>query len=414
MKAKGNRLRDKLKVYSVLMAILLSLLSMAAGEKPADSAAAVDGGPVVLGTANKEIITEDVPTGQFPAPLSDVEENAEAAEEEKSDEREETAEDSVPWDGVFRPDVACNISMQGSKLYRFTVPHRSDLILTASGVPVKITITMLQSGQMRIWESTANTETGTFDINAYLTLEKGEYSVNLELLRENQTGKVSVCFSTQKPTEEEPETDMLIDTLASETGDAEPAISEETYSEPAPDAEVPEQDGDSSGTEGAEEAVPAAETGEPDTNITEKNEIPEDIIPEGKTTDETEMSPEKPEADPQPDPAAEEAPEAEPVPGEELHPDAASDDPDSLEPAESAVKPLTIRVVASCEGAIQPGARIVLTAVVSDPDYQGTIRWQYSADGGMTVCDIKDASGTEYSFILDEVNRTYLWRAYLE
>ena len=77
-------------------------------------------------------------------------------------------------------------------------------------------------------------------------------------------------------------------------------------------------------------------------------------------------------------------------------------------------EPLTIRVLYACEEDYLPGARIVLTAEVSDPAYQGTIRWQYSADGGMTVCDVKDASGTEYSFILDEVNRTYLWRAYLE
>ena len=70
--------------------------------------------------------------------------------------------------------------------------------------------------------------------------------------------------------------------------------------------------------------------------------------------------------------------------------------------------------MASCEEGFQPGARIVLTAVVSDPDYEGTIRWQYSADGGMTVCDVEDADGEEYSFLLDEENITYLWRAYLE
>ena len=51
---------------------------------------------------------------------------------------------------------------------------------------------------------------------------------------------------------------------------------------------------------------------------------------------------------------------------------------------------------------------------MSDPGYQGTIRWQYSPDGGQTVCNVEGAEGAEYSFLLDEVNRSYWWRAYLE
>ena len=51
---------------------------------------------------------------------------------------------------------------------------------------------------------------------------------------------------------------------------------------------------------------------------------------------------------------------------------------------------------------------------MSDDHYQGIILWQYSADGGKTVCDAEGAEGPEYSFILDETNSTWWWRAYLQ
>lgn len=74
----------------------------------------------------------------------------------------------------------------------------------------------------------------------------------------------------------------------------------------------------------------------------------------------------------------------------------------------------TVRILFSCDGPCRPGATVTLTAAVSGPDDGGTIRWQYSTDGGETVHEAEGAEGLVYSFILDEVNCTYWWRAYLE
>ena len=142
----------------------------------------------------------------------------------------------------------------------------------------------------------------------------------------------------------------------------------------------------------------------------EQAEIPtaeEDDRPEDADPDETG------EAVPDPDEAGETG--VDPAAEEDSRPEDAETAEAPAAPEEDAdPQPLTVTVTASCEGPYRPGARITLRARVSDENYQGTIQWQYSADGGLTVCDVEDAEGAEYTFFLDEVNIAYWWRACLK
>ena len=358
MKNKKYRFRKTLKVICILLALLLSLLSAAAGEEVEETVPAEAVEPIA-----DEVIVEEAPAQsetapeeQPPASAPDTEEEPEPAAEEIPAEPDEAPEEAVRWDGELRVDAAREITLQDSKLYRLTLPRRSELILRAAGVPVKITVTPLPDGQKRVWKSAAS-EAGVYVIDELLTLEKGEYSVAIELLLEDRQGLVSVCFSTPEP----------------DAAEADQEADEEAIEEFVEEIIV----------EAVEEPDSAIETDEPETPAAVKEEPQENAVPAAESADATEAAAEEPEAE-QPD------------------------------TAESAAEPLTIRVRYACEEDYQPGARIVLTAEVSDPAYQGTIRWQYTADGGETVCDVADAEGAEYSFILDVDNMSYWWRAYLE
>ncbi len=377
------------KALCVLLAALFCWLGAAAGEggeipaaqagEPMESTAAADGEPGASGPAEEALPgagadwdeAAEMPGDTHEEPSPDAadsgDEAAEPAPEDRPGEQppdpgEEEAglpedmhapgDDEAPvhWDGTLRVDVACEIDLQEGKLYRLTLPQRTDLILEAGGVPVKVTITAQQSGLTRAWVSEAAGDARGFVLREPLTLEKGEYGVAVEPLMETRKGLVSIRFSTPEaaPAEEE-------------TPDADPAVMEETAPEAAP----------------AEEETPDADPA-----------VTEETAPEAA-------------------PAEEETPDTDPAVTEETAPEAAP------APEETAA-PLTVRVIMTCEERCQPGARIVLRAVVSDPDWQGTIRWQYSADGGETICDVEGAEGAEYSFLLDEVNCTYWWRAWLE
>ena len=293
------------------------------------------------------------PEDALPGSATDPEEETEPAEDRVPAENNETPEDEEHLDGLLRTDVPCEIELRGSSLYRLPLQRGSDLILKGSGIPVKITVTSTQNGRESVWESTAGKETGAFIISELLTLERGEYTVAIEPLRENKQGPVSICFAVPVPEEEEPEADGATDAAPEEAQDAGAAAEEEADPGAAPDGEASEGESDGAGEASAGENASAGETAEPD---------------------------------------------------------AAQDTADT---ADSAERP-SVRVTVSCGEGCRPGARVVLTAEVSDPAWQGTIRWQYSADGGATVRDVEDAEGAEYSFILDEVNSAYWWRAYLE
>ncbi len=395
---KKYRFGKALKAFCVLLAVLLGLLGAATGEDMEDPAPVDDpiaGEAIIDETpAEPEPMPEeplpDLPSDSDPAPagetspekaepvaedpLPGLPSDSDPAPEEGPGEEKKDPEEMVRWDGTLAVGTVCEVSLSESRLYRLTLDRRTDLLLEADGAAVKITITALESGLTRAWQSGAAGQNGLFAVREALALEKGAYSVAVESLREDRQGLVSLCFSV--PVTEAPEAEPQPDTASEEA----PAV--ETVpgcaSEEAP-AEV-----------GSLEAeLPAAlafmaESAEADAAA---EEIAEAV-------DVTMESVEASEAG---------------APLEEI-----PEEPGDPDPAASAAEPLTVHVLVSCEEGFRPGARIVLTAVVSDPDYQGTIRWQYSADGGVTICSVEGAEGAEFDFLLDEVNCTYWWRAYLE
>ena len=58
------------------------------------------------------------------------------------------------------------------------------------------------------------------------------------------------------------------------------------------------------------------------------------------------------------------------------------------------------------------GTIVTLTAVLQgcDPE-QVVIRWEYSPDGGETICMVPEATGTVYCYEVNQENKDYLWRA---
>lgn len=312
--------------------------------------------------------SEDDSGKQVPEGRPDAAEEAAPAKENerKPVEYDTTPEESGSRDGIFRVNEICEITLQESRLYSLTLRRRQNLILKISGVPVKITIIPPQNGRKLVFESAADKESGAYAINEPLTLEKGEYSIAVEPLREKRQGTAAVCFAIPETAAETPEAEAVKDGTAEEIPDAEPEESAEPNEPAEPEEDPPDAAPDAAEADGAEdenagEAVPAAENDEQD--------------------------------------AAGDGP---------------GDADEAGEPGETAEKPLTVKVTVSCEEGLQPGARIVLTAELSDPACRGTIRWQYSADGGATVHDVEGAEGAEYSFLLDEVNHAYWWRAYVE
>lgn len=366
------------KALCILMVILIGLLHAAAAEDGADQTAPVTGDPIgTAGTAEVTNVQADDPANeQQTVPMPDVtedpaeelppsehddpeeEQTGEPAEESPAAENAGAAgEMAVQWDGTLRVGIACEVSLRDRKLYCLTLTQMSDLLLEVSGVPVKVTVTALHGAWTRAWQSEAAEEPGLFLIRETMSLKKGEYSVAVEPLQDGRQGSVTLRFSDAVGYDAG---------TPLESGEAQNAAAEstaETQSEIDPHAV----------TETAEAA----------------DEIPEtaDAVPADSVSEEAGEE----------NPAGFMSGEA-----EETFTDSA--------PAE----PLIVRVTVSCGESIQPGATVVLTAVVSDPDYQGTIRWQYSADGGETVCELEGVEGAEYAFTLNEENLTYWWRAYID
>ena len=429
-------MKKTLSAFCILLAVLLGLWSMAAGEDGTGPAGAETGDPAAHETAPAETPAEaeepaeeplpaptapgeetspDVTEEPLPEPAAEDDDAPEtspgdAAEElpdaspEDGEEPEsggeetpegpaETPEDAVRWDGSLRVGSACEISLTKGGLYRLTLDRRTDLVLEARGIAVRITVTALESGLTRAWQSEATEDPRVFAIRESLTLEKGTYSVAVEGFRVDRQGSVSLCFSV--PVAEEPDTEGTEPETDPDTAEEAPEAA------PAPEA-------------GPEETEPptAAEDDGSEPDDSGEPEAPADGT-ESDGADDDEADEAAADNDEGDEAAADddEADEAVAGPSETVD---APQDAGTADEAPEAAEPLTIRLTISCEEGCRPGARIVLTAVVSDPDYRGTVRWQYSADGGTTVCDVADAEGETYSFILDEENIGYWWRAYLE
>lgn len=238
---------------------------------------------------------------------------------------------------------------------QLTLAEKMELALQAGGIPVKITILNVKSGWQRIVQTNATKDIAETENAAVLELPRGEYHVVVEPLKE---GRVWLCFA-EPVTEEAPE----------ETVEA---VEEAAVPEPAP----------------ADETEPA-ETEEPSDAA---------VMAEAAEAQETA--------------AEQESSEAEPAAKATLA--AAKTEAPAAPEDEAPAQPLTVTITVSCEGPYAPGSVVTLRAQVSDDAYQGEIRWQYSADGGLTVCDVENAEGAEYSFRLDEANSTWWWRAYVK
>ena len=403
------------KALCILLALLFCLLSAGAeegsdpvppetadhalNETPADETPAEPDAEQVEEAAPEE--AADEPEEELPDPEPDGDEDPAPAEEAVPGE-DESPEDIVRYDGTLRVGTVCETSLPESKLFRLTLDRRTDLLFEAKGVAVKITITALESGLTRVWTSSATEDPSVFVISEPLTLEKGDYSVAVELRNENRQGGLSLCFSVPAAPAEEPE-EELPQVIATE----EAPVTESAASDEA----IAPTEAQSAEAEPIEPAEPAAETAEAEAAVIETLEA-EEPAEETAEADEPDMDTAE---------AAEPTAEAVDIPEDAASEEAtakfteeAVDTPDAEGSAEAAAEPLTVRVLVTCDEGTRPGARIILTAVVSDPGYQGTIHWQYSPDGGQTVCDVEGAEGAEYSFLLDEVNRSYWWRAYLE
>lgn len=294
--------------------------------------------------------------------------NADESSEKDSGETGEAQETEQSFDGTLTVGENCEIKLERGMLYQLTVGRRSDLTLTVSGLRVSVTVTSLDTGAASAWESASSGIPGQYVIHAPVTLDRGSYQVAVDPIPETAWGDVSLCFA---PREE-----------VSPAEKADPSKPEETASgESGPDPENPEASGDAPAEE--TESDPSSETPSENLEATEASLTEE--APAGETA---EILPEGSEDTAEPEQPAE------------------------AETAES--EPLTVRVTFSCDGELQPGAAVTLTAVVSDASYQGRVRWQYSADGGQTVCDVEGSEGTEYTYLLSEENRNYWWRAILE
>ena len=403
------------KALCILLALLFCLLS-AGAEEGSDPVPPETAAPAVSETPADETPAEpdaepdaeaapgeaaDEPEEELPNPEPDGDEDPAPAEEALPGE-DESPEDTVRYDGTLRVGTVCETSLPESRLFRLTLDRRTDLLFEAKGVAVKITITALESGLTRVWTSSATEDPDQFVISEPLTLEKGDYSVAVELRNENRQGGLSLCFSVPAASAEEPEEELPQAIATEEAPVTESAASDEA---------IAPTEAESAEAEPIEPAEPAAETAEAEPAVIETLEAEE---PAEETAEAGEPDMDTAEA-------AEPTAEAVDIPEDTASEEAtaefteeAVDTPNTEGSAEAAAEPLTVRVLVTCDEGTHPGARIILTALVSDPDYQGTIRWQYSPDGGQTVCDVEGAEGAEYSFLIDEVNRSYWWRAYLE
>ncbi len=109
----------------------------------------------------------------------------------------------------------------------------------------------------------------------------------------------------------------------------------------------------------------------------------------------------------------EEAQDAETEPAAEAEAGGSEADPTDVQSIPEALERVEVNVTASFEGELHYGSEIVLTADVDALAENYDIIWQYSPDGGLTICTVENASELTYSFVLSRENAHYSWRAVL-
>ena len=379
-KESEHRFRRTGKTVSVFLAFLLIIgLAGAAAE---DGQALPDEVQAALEQAAAEEPVDDSVPAEAPASpeaalLPETSGTPAASPAEQGTSAAAEQEETEEAGGVLRIGSPYRTALGAPQKLRLNVPSKMDLLLQAGGVPVKVRIINVKNGWQKSLRTPDTGDADRIETAAQITLSRGEYLVVLEPVR---TGRVSVCFA--QASRPEGTTDQITGPAAGgrkkgknvpQTEGTDAGTAQEQAEEPSGSSAPAADDAGKAGGD-AETGEPSGATDAADINAGENPPAEESALPED----------------------AEKA-------GEPSAPD-----------EEAGPQPLTVSVIASCEGPYEPGALITLRALVSDENYQGIIRWQYSADGGLTVCDVDDAEGPEYSFFLDEINSTWWWRAFLQ
>ena len=361
--------------------------------------------------------------------------------------------EAIAVSGVLRIGSVYQTTLYDTQILSLIIPATADLLLQAGGVPALVRVIEAGNGWQWNVQTPATGDAARPETVSSVTLSRGKYFVVLEPLR---AGRVSVCFALAGRQAPAPDTD---------TGSAAGKGTKDTYTPEdigsGPDTavktsavrEMPAADGPSAEHAAAAEEQaadePEAEKKDGGSDPAVPEAIPAETSREASAPEEAHEGEEAAEAADgginDDDPAAEAAGDEEQDSGE---PEAAETDasedtadgtagdagnraeaaeageapleeedplPEDAEQAEVETAPdpetappsLSVTITVSCDGPFGPGALITLHAQVSDDSRQGVIRWQYSADGGLTVLDVEGAEGPEYSFFLDENNRNW-------
>ena len=373
MKALTTRRRGAGIAFCALLAVLLSLLFTVQAEAWTGEAAAtpepeITGTPAEAETAQEEPPApdgkDDAPEAEAPAeapeedPPVEAPEEKEPAEAPEEDEPAELPEEDIPAEVPEEDDADPEEGQLPEESLRPGVPFEADL-----GESKSLRLTLARRTDLLLEVSgipvkVTVTALASGFTRSWASADKGAGS----LIRDELTlDRGDYCVTVEPLRADRP---GHVSLCLSVRDPAAPAAAEAMTAEALP---AEEEAGTAEAAGEREESAPAAE-------------------PAGETA-------EAPE-----EPAEQETVEA----------------PETADAAAPAAVPLTVRVTMACEDGWRIGATVVLTARVSDPDYRGTVRWQYSDDGGLTVCDVEGAAGAEYRFTLTEENSDYWWRAYLE
>ena len=78
---------------------------------------------------------------------------------------------------------------------------------------------------------------------------------------------------------------------------------------------------------------------------------------------------------------------------------------------EEIIRTVNVSSNVASDAAVYAGTEIVLSAKLTGfENVAYTLQWQYTPDGGETICDVPGANDAQYAFIIDDSNAHYLWR----
>lgn len=369
------------------------------------------------------------------------------AAKDAEDPDEETTPEETRVELVLGRMARLSLDAEADKVVAWLPLSRTMTVnVKAEGIPVRVTLNRAGGEEKEELEFKQD-GAQWLPIEANVDLRRGEYIVTVERIQPNSSGTVWLTISEAaqdapekinepadaEKTTAEPET-IPNDPALSEAEEQETAAeapSDDVVSEEKEDAFADELLADDAESEQAEEVQlsdealpreePAEETLPDDESSEETEEQPQaDELPEAADELPVTADEEQPPADFLPDSASSEDDEQAPatedfaeetIPGEDVSADEELieiedyDTPLGLAPRETAVTVTATFLDRSC-------TEVMLSVEVSGCDSDLiSIEWQYSPDGGETVCSVPDAHDDCYVYTLDDANRNYLWRA---